>query len=1150
LSTSPSFEDVNRFSLSHLLIPLVGFLAILYPLTSFKWPTPEPSTSAASLTPQPAKSKATRTKYDVETLVADYWGAEPTGLDVQFLIATVPDPRDSSLAYLFDRHVASLELATETAEYAVDRFELPWSLQETAPGQGQEGLGESESDELSVHAQKPGIILFRNTHSRSKLLVVFLVGETPTAGIHKSALKDAFAQATQWCRRHPRANADCSRFRLLGPTFSGSKDSLVNAVSEWPDRPAQLHLEIVSGSATAIEPEDLKTELAEHDIESSFQSALMRDSITLDEVFKFLNEKKVKDTDVVFLTEGSTLYGKEIRFRRRKVLRVTYPLHISQLRTVSEKSRREALEAASETPRTRPKNLPLSLDGGENGKDVIPNFSPFETFSTELVLSSLLSSISRENKPYIGIFATDVRDLIFLAHEIRKQFPNSVLFTFGADLLYLHTDVNPDLQGMLLFSTYPLFSMNQVWTHPDIDHGSLTTSTSWLNGHEWRWQFPSDTSQGVYNATLGLIYAGDGMLETDLPFQEKGPVCVQDTSARTKLPCPSLWLSAVGKTDIWPIRFLTDTGNPDIAVIGKNNIYSKSLVFVFLPLAIGFVFTAIALFANSFPESWPGSETCRKIVRFTDKRWLAFCRGAVFPERTFARQPYLFYLSLSLATLGLVGVSVLYRFLRIWQQYWLWAGQFTLFVAATILAFIAMLFWGFQIARTSAVDLQLSREPSAQPSSRRFWTKPFRLLLALLPMLLSILVFSLAANEAASLYRSRLTEQLFFHLRTINLSSGLSPLVPLFFVGSGALLWQLCSLRRLRMLEGLIGNDGPTRPQLVYLGEESKDTLKLLEADIIKSLSCHWLELPASFTTIVLIGPPCFYLFVWGLIPSLELRPFYIFFGLSFFLVYMALAFTFLRFLAVWTKWRRLLRYLASDPIGDVYAELADKNHQMPRMDLSSPFTPYAVLRFSWDLAASCPQSLTGDDSDIPETLNASSKADASGNWKQAIELRHQALRRLCEVASTIGDRIKARPNLASDSMQNAKSFWAGQSVVLFHHIFSHMENLSLFVVAGLLLMLLAITYYPFQPKETLLFFNWLIFAVTIGFSLAAFVQMSRNKVLSLLSGTSPGHITWNRDFILRVVIYAVIPFLALIGAQFPQGVGGLISWVTSFQKG
>lgn len=83
-----------------------------------------------------------------------------------------------------------------------------------------------------------------------------------------------------------------------------------------------------------------------------------------------------------------------------------------------------------------------------------------------------------------------------------------------------------------------------------------------------------------------------------------------------------------------------------------------------------------------------------------------------------------------------------------------------------------------------------------------------------------------------------------------------------------------------------------------------------------------------------------------------------------------------------------------------------------------------------------------------------------------------------------------------------------------------------------------------------MLSFNWLVFTATICLSLMAFVQMSRNEVLSLLSGTTPGHVTWNRDFVLRVVIYAIVPFLAIVGAQFPQGVRGIISWLTAFQKG
>ncbi len=181
-----------------------------------------------------------------------------------------------------------------------------------------------------------------------------------------------------------------------------------------------------------------------------------------------------------------------------------------------------------ETPRVRPENLRLSLEDAAKAKDRVSNFSAFETFSTELVLSSLLAAISREGIRYVGLFSTDIRDQVFLAREIRKHAPNTVLFTFGADLLYLHSDVNLDFQGMLLFSTYTLFSMNQNWTQ------SADTARS-------RLQFPDHSSQGVYNATLDLVGRSDKKLETRFPFK-RGSIG------------PALWLSAVGRNDLWPIE--------------------------------------------------------------------------------------------------------------------------------------------------------------------------------------------------------------------------------------------------------------------------------------------------------------------------------------------------------------------------------------------------------------------------------------------------------------------------------------------------------------------------------------------------------------------------------------------------------------------
>ncbi len=1121
--------------MSRFLIPLAALVAVFYPLSSIQQPTPASSSTTTIVASQAEQSDvAKKTKYDAETLVEEYWGTTDqiglgqAPLDVQFLIATVPDPLDSSLGYLFDRHLGSLERAAETAGYVLDRFELPWPVQ----GQKQDQPAENEHGELQVYKRKPGVILFRHTIAKRNLLVVFLVGEIPTAGIHKTAFIDALEQTTRFCSKHSRTEDDCAEFKLMAPTFSGSVDSLVAATRGWSSRPLNAKFNIVSGSATTVEIERLSAGLAKHNIKSSFESTVRRDEDTLCEVYRFLGEMRIPLERVAILTEGSTLYGKNLRWQDGEVLRMTYPLHISQLRTATEKSRRESVEAALKTPRTGPRNIPLSLDEGKSATDVITNFSPFETFSTELVLSSLLSTISRENKLYVGIFPTDVRDLIFLAHEIRKRTPDVVLFTFGADLLYLHSDVNLDLEGMLLFSTYPLFSLNQVWTRPA---GGPPTSEEWLSGEGWRWQFPSDTSQGVYNATLMLIYEGQGALESGSPFFQPVRTCAQDSSVFSQARSLPLWLSVVGKNDLWPIRLLNSKGGAQHSSITLNSplFYSRSLVFASLPVALVIAYLAFAMFCVYLPQNLPFISRRRRrsfnraAAGFRKNRFLEVCTEPVFPQFAPQRRPYLFSFALALATLGLIGVSVFARFLRLspghWQRWAGWGALLAVFAVAIVLAFSAMLFIGCKIV-----------------CAERF-KKSF----SLLPMFSPLLIFVLAVMQGVSLYKEDLSTQLFYHLRTVNIDSGLSPLIPFVFVAGAAILWQLCSLRRLRMLEDLRGKD---EPHLAYFGEESRQTLKALEDDIIDALACDSTKLPASGFTVVLVGLPCFYLFIWSLVPSLESRPFYYFFGWSFLCVYLALSLAFLRFLTVWTRWRRMLRHLASDPICDVYADLATSNRQMPRMDLSSPFAPYAALKFSWNLGASCTAPNSGETDDIHKALEAAGNADAKGNWRLGIKQRHNALRKLAELASTTYDRI--RRGAPTPSVQNGRYFWAAQSVVLFHHVFSHLQNLSLFVVTGLLLMLLAITYYPFQPREWLLSFNWFIFTATICLSLMAFVQMSRNKVLSLLSGTTPGHVTWNRDFVLRVVIYGLVPFLAIVGAQFPEGVRGIISWVTAFQKG
>jgi hypothetical protein len=67
-----------------------------------------------------------------------------------------------------------------------------------------------------------------------------------------------------------------------------------------------------------------------------------------------------------------------------------------------------------------------------------------------------------------------------------------------------------------------------------------------------------------------------------------------------------------------------------------------------------------------------------------------------------------------------------------------------------------------------------------------------------------------------------------------------------------------------------------------------------------------------------------------------------------------------------------------------------------------------------------------------------------------------------------------------------------------------------------------------------------------VGAMLYVFVSMNRDRVLSLLQGTTPGQLTWNSTFVTQVVIYGLLPVLGLLGAQFPGQLNQAFSWVSS----
>src|SRR5206468_3479602 len=118
--------------------------------------------------------------------------------------------------------------------------------------------------------------------------------------------------------------------------------------------------------------------------------------------------------------------------------------------------------------------------------------------------------------------------------------------------------------------------------------------------------------------------------------------------------------------------------------------------------------------------------------------------------------------------------------------------------------------------------------------------------------------------------------------------------------------------------------------------------------------------------------------------------------------------------------------------------------------------------------------------------------------------------------------------------IQTIENCVASQMVIFIFHIILQLRNLMAFVSGGLLLVLIAVTSYPFQPHHLLMLYCWTLILVVAAASIYVFVQLERDEVLSLITRTKPGEITWDWSFVAKIGMFVFVPILSLVAAQFP----------------
>jgi len=1268
---------MDRRSTSILLLPLLAALALFYPVANRRseFGSTQTLTSAATggeVVKAPGKVQEWhRGRLAVKWFFGRYGFHSPPAqandprqsASLHFLIMTVPDPVESGLPHVFDRYMASLQAAVQTRPYFLSNFDLPWQdclhrkgdkegKEETAEDAGklnEEAEREREKAERRAcnerrFAKEPGFLLLSSptklssttNEDHTDLLLVYLVGETATSGVHKRALKSALTEIARFCDWWKEDEdpvpgevwpdlptcKEKEEIRVLGPSYSGSEQSLDLVLSSWIEAiaPETPNVKIVSGSATAIDFDvnDLKkgfpnTRLQLGDRSKfTFSSMELPDTVSQPQFFDYLARVQPcgAHLKIALLHEGGTAYGYQpvdpkkpggkdsqpadpgknsgCDVRIEKTF-IQYPLHISQLRAFSEKLRLNEQETTPQ-PQLPSRTLPLteSLEDAGTRRD-ISTFSAADAVTAEQVMANLLSTISREGYNYVGIVATDVRDTMFLAQEVREHVPATVLFAFNSDLLFLHPEINQSLRGMLIVTSYPLATANQLWSVPT--HPSS------------RQQFPDDTAEGVYNAALVLLDADDRVVEYNAPFvtPPSGPGTMT----------PPLWITVVGRDRLWPVS-ATDVasfaqvqgytyqlsreraGEPDQSSWFQSFYREATLVFVtvFGALCIAFCLPLLKRF-----DGYTGHGPSTSVVglhgtiyrgRGWHRRWFDRALGeSVAEKHRCAGELFLLASCASLVTFLTVLITALLIPATVLNPSVVPEGTRSFALALTVIvgSVILLVLGGVSLLRALRI----------RPDGKILNDEPKGLKVAtwgpIAAASLSAVILAVAlSGQWISQARVDPHSALFSSVRSLDLSSGVSALLPLLLVSMAGFLWGVSSFRRTRQLDGLENKSG-----FLTFGKLGFGEFQALESELRYHLSSASLKLPGAWLIVCLALVSNVY--VWGhVVRSLERSAFYWLMPVSYFFVSLALWYAMLRFWCVWNRTQLLLRHLSLVPLPAACKRFRKAFPTLPKIDLASSAAELAHLECSVVqartlhlearsaiIAAGIPLRVVGDPQAISSSalqkaalqhlgggdtafhlqnaityLELARKTDADGRWRDSVTSQWASQEALSRVAADTATALenswwpsrrgseRVEEKKLSSSAENifslGEEFLAGRVAHFLACVFPQMQNLVFTALAGLLLLLFAVSSYPFQPRNLLLLFNWVVILIVVCVAMWVFVQMNRDPVLSNLNGTKAGKISWDWEFFLRIFTYGVVPILALLGTQFPDSVGQILS--------
>jgi hypothetical protein len=941
---------------------------------------------------------------------------------------------------------------------------------------------------------------------------------------------------------------------------------------------------------------------------------------------------------IAILYESNTAFGNRTMSAYREEERAVFfpfPLHISEVRGAYEQTTGPMKGDSLRLPNFGSK-LRLSLNADSNPRDTEPSLdSAMTAVTSERILGLMLSTIARERFHYVLIVASDVKDTLFLASLVRRQCPDCRLLLSGSDLLFSHPDFSPDLRGSLVASTYPFYLRNQSWSPP-------------FQGKATRSVFPGQPEQGYYNATIALLNPADAthLLEYGPPFPALYTEPPSEHPEVRQMP--PVWISVIGEGGLYPVAVFPADKDPYAAhVFAPPTPQTGRAEFIPLhptPWLIPVIGMMLLLGYTGFAyryvlrrrSRWGRSDPKRGSWEMRNLLWPP---RAVCPYSDRLRRGQQFY-----AGVCLVSVAAVYGYLAfvwliplghwlvhrdsspvVFQPSWGWWIMPVLLLALPVVLVVevarsrgwrdrAAAFWRVAWQAVSG-GLALLRErpapapppaeqanaggpaaPPAAPAAAADTGAPdtpprpslgrlvVRGRFLLLSLFLLVILATYLVKQRRSAHLADPGAILFFFERATSLASGVSPVVPVLFLGLAFFLWAYFQLKRLYLL-GPRPVDSPFPPaqRLAAVNRwhrRVEDDLRVPSRALDSTGVCvAWLALFFTFCRLASRFVPS----VDGVVTesifllALAVLTLLVFYGV-------------LHVRKVWQSTRKLLHAIASLPLEESFKRIPTTITASfgPYLSSERPgrrdHLPYRreqqrILAEGYDRARVrlcelytdlCPAHVA-QTAAFPATLPEPSADSLTATARDCLAILERVwhcpclsrrllkpgARRAAEASDTaatvhIDKKVRAEgggdgpttqisetvateaPGDADQELRDwlarAQDFVTVEVVAYLGQFFAQLRNLALFTAIAVLLILLAVTSYPLQPQRL-----WLLLVTVMAGTVTvaviwSVVQMERDELVSRILRTTPNRLNFHWAFLSQVLLFAT-PVLGVLVA-------------------